>query len=290
MKRRGLTKQQKRQRALWLAVALIGGSFALVAALIGVRLSLPAPVLLDEATLCPVDGKPRGHTVVVIDKTDFYSAQHVAAIKDWIARKKTGIGEQELLSVRLLTDRPEDVGQSVFQRCNPGDGKDLKRWWANPRKAHARWQASFGDPLEEALGPILSNQETKTSPILEALDVLMWDTAFGPDMPSRTLAIVSDMVQNMPDHNHYRSIPDVDAFLKTPLGRRLKSRAWQGVKVEIVYLRNVAFNAKQGGAHVAFWEKLFRKLGVADVKIIPPFELERGIVAARPAKQGTPRP
>jgi hypothetical protein len=281
MRHRRLTRNTKRQRGLRLAVALIGGSVAIVTSLSVVRLMLPAPPELDATTLCPLDGKPRGHTAVLVDKTDFHTPQHVAAVKDWIGRKKAAVGDQEILSVRLITDRPEDAGRPLFSRCNPGDGTGMSRRWGNPRKAWERWRASFGAPLEQALGPILRAQETKVSPILEAIDVMLWDTSFGSDVQPRTLVIMSDMVQNMPGHSHYRAIPSVEAFLRTPLGRRLQTRAWRGVRVEIVYLRNVAFNSRQGTAHTAFWEALFKRLGVEEVQIIPPFELERASLAVR---------
>jgi hypothetical protein len=271
----------KRQRALRLALTLIGGSVLIVAALFVMRLVLPAPPELDETTLCPMDGKPLGHTLVLVDKTDFHTRQHVAAIKDWIGRKKAAVGDHEMLSLRLITDRPEDAGRPLFSRCNPGDGKGMSSRWSNPRRAWERWRASFGEPLEQALGGILRDQQAKVSPILESIDVALWDTSFSPDLPSRTLVIVSDMVQNMPGHSHYRAIPSVDAFLKTPLGRRLQTRAWRGVRVEIVYLRNVAFNSKQGNAHTAFWDLLLRRLGVEEVRIIPPFDLKRAPVAIR---------
>jgi hypothetical protein len=252
MKRRRLTMHSKRQRALRLALTLMGGSVLIVAALFVMRLVLPAPPELDETTLCPMDGKPLGHTLVLVDKTDFHTPQHVAAIKDWIGRKKAAVGDHEMLSLRLITDRPEDAGRPLFSRCNPGDGKGMSSRWSNPRRAWERWRPSFGEPLEQALGGILRHQQAKVSPILESIDVALWDTSFSPDLPSRTLVIVSDMVQNMPGHSHYRAIPSVDAFLKTPLGRRLQTRAWRGVRVEIVYLRNVAglgaLQSASGGA------------------------------------------
>lgn len=281
MKHRGLTKQEKRYRAARLAVWLTIGPIIVIMVLGIIRASLPAPPQLDEATLCPIDGKPRGHVAILVDKTDFYAAQHVTGITHWIGRKRTSVPEQAMLSVRLITDSPEDAGRPLFSRCNPGDGRHLNRWLGNPRKALDRWLASFGKPLDDALEPILRAQETKVSPILEAIDVMMWDTTFGPDVPDRTLVIASDLVQNMPDHNHYRSVPRVDAFLETPLGKRLKSRSWQGVRVELIYLRNVKFSVKQAGTHIAFWETLFRKLGAAEVYAIPPFELDRGSIAAR---------
>jgi hypothetical protein len=281
MTKRTLTRDEKRRRSKRLMWALLIVPALFVGALSAWRYSLPPPTKLDAVTLCPIGVKLRAHTVILIDKTDFHTAMHRAAIKEWIGHLKDEIGRHEMLSVRMITDRPEDAGRPVFSRCNPGDGRDLKRWRANPKKAKDLWEKSFEAPLEQALMSLLRDAEFKTSPILEALAVVAWNTTFGPDIGARRLVIASDLMQNQPDHNHYRVVPPVAAFLKTDLGRQLRSRVWTKVRIDLVYFRNATVHARQGGGHILFWQELFRKLGADDVRVIPPFAIGPKPVAAR---------
>jgi hypothetical protein len=266
-----LTRVERQRRERQRAIAAIAG-VAILAIGLGVVAWAARPEPLDPVTLC-VKGRPvSAHTTVLVDKTDFPSPAHVAALVRGISRLKSEIGRNELLSIRVVGAKGDTAAKPIFLRCNPGDGSDVSRWWGNPGQAQAQWEASFGMPLAKVLeDQLLADQQTKWSAIFEAIDTTLWDDSFGAQVLRRRIVIVSDLMQNMPGHRHYERVPRVDEFLASPIGKRLKTKVWAGLNVDLTYLPDVRAPHLQGDKHIKFWLEVFRRLGVGSVRVLPPF-------------------
>ena len=130
------------------------------------------------------------------------------------------------------------------------------------------------DPLEQVLDrELLAESETMTSAILDLIDLSLWDPRFGADIAHRRLVIVSDLMENMPSPgiNHYKKVPSLSTVLSMPIGKRLKSKNWSGMLIDLVYLPDARAPQCQGVAHLEFWKDLFAALG-ARIQVLPPFE------------------
>jgi hypothetical protein len=270
---RSRTRAEKRRLAMWRSVSiltviiLVIGGMALV-------ISTQTSARVDPLTLCPQGVPLRSHTLLAADITDLPTHQHRAAFARWVDHLKDGVARYEMLSIRAIADKGDVAATNVFSRCNPGDGRDTSFLWGDPDEIKAQWESSFKTPLLDALNKqLLGRPPTERSAILEALDLIMWDDSFGAQIPARRLIIISDLLQNMPGHNHYKHIPTADEFLATPLGQSLKAKVWTNLKVDIVYLPNAQIPLRQGTKHLKFWRDLFTKLGVAEVRVLPPFAL-----------------
>ena len=79
-------------------------------------------------------------------------------------------------------------------------------------------------------------------------------------------------MQHMPGHSHYERVPRVADFLASELGRRLKTKVWTGVKIDLVYLPDVRAPHLQGDKHIKFWVDVLNRLGAARLRVLPPFE------------------
>jgi hypothetical protein len=267
-----VTRAEKRRRERQRAVAVLVGVVLLVVGLsIVVAATRPEPV--DSTTLCPQNRSLVSHTTVLVDITDFPTPAHVAALVRGVARLKNEIGRNELLTIRLVGADGQVAAKPVFMRCRPDDGSTVSRWWGNPDQVQEQWQASFGTPLAQVLEQeLLAQRETRWSAIFESVDMAMWDASFGADLARRRMVIISDLMQNIPGHSHYKRIPRIEDFLASEVGKRLKSKVWSSLTVDLVYLPDVRAPHLQGDKHIKFWVGVFRRLGVGSVRVLPPFE------------------
>jgi hypothetical protein len=271
-----LTRSARERRERWLAIAKIAGVVVITIGL-GVVAAVTRPEPTDPVSLCAVNQRIRAHTTLLVDKTDFPTPAHIAGLVRGVARLKQEMRPNEMLSIRIVGASEQDAAKPVFQRCNPPDGRAVSRLWGNPDLLQEQWQASFGQPLKEVLERELMVQtETKSSAIFEAIDVTLWDSGFGADIPERRLILVSDLMQHMPGHSHYDKVPKVDEFLASPIGKRLKTKVWTGLKIDLVYLPDLRAPHLQGDRHIKFWSEVLRRLGTNDVRVLPPFDGTQG--------------
>ena len=224
----------------------------------------------DEITMCPLNGRPSGHTLVMVDWTDPFTEQQRNELRGIIYRLKNEIAVDEKLSVHIITANVEDSAIPVkykgvdgslqeFNKCKPLDPNKINPLVENERRQKEKWEASFGRPLEQLLAKLLEGSEAPQSPILEAIDVIMWGPDFQGNLPARRLVIVSDLLQNTNDQTHLKGpLPDVCSVMETPLGRSLKSKNWERVTVVLHYWRNPKWQlVQQRPEHFEFWARLF---------------------------------
>jgi hypothetical protein len=184
-------------------------------------------------------------------------------------------GDAELSAAPFpLTDQLQG-----FRLCKPSDPKLVNRHVENERLAQARYQRDFLDPLRAALSEIVNGGVADRSPILQAIEVMMWSPHFGADIPQRTLVLFSDMLNHTRDHSHLTGpLPHPCQVLASPIGKRLQGHNWSGVRVIIHYLRNPRDAHRQGPDHLRFWADLFYLFGAAEV-------LDGGVLMPRQSSQ-----
>jgi hypothetical protein len=262
--RRG--QQRERMAYVWAGLASVV-SVAVLGAFAYFFVQREKP--LDAKTLCPADG-PRGHYVLLVDKTDPLSFTQRQAftvmLKELVDRR---VPQGFLLSVFVLGEDFKATADPLVELCNPGSGADKSEWTANLKKAHAQYQSRFIDPVIAQADALTASKSANASPIFEMLQ-LVGINAFRKHAVDgdRKLVLVSDMLHNTPQFSMFKSTtnPEYEAFAATDYGRRMHCEL-DRVAVEIHYLMHTP--ALQTKRNLQFWMDYFNHSGARVVAVRP---------------------
>ena len=225
------------------------------------------PAEYDTETLCLADTVPP-HSVVIVDKTDLYSAVQAERIADLILAERDRLMVGERLSLFELNQNGDLADTNSFSLCNPGNGDQVNPLYRNPTRVQARYEAAFSEPLSDALADLMTPKDAPQSPILEALARLAGEEGFTPDVPGRRIVLISDMLQNSDVFTIYgrhlgtmeERLPpaqDVVATLEETFGDDLR-----GSEIEIHLVERDTWEDDQLGPLRDYWSDIFRDLGV----------------------------
>lgn len=226
------------------------------------------PAEYDADTLC-IAGVIPPHRVVIIDKTDRYSAQQAAAIERIILTERDNMAIGERLSLFELDASGRLADTNEFSLCNPGSGDQVNPLYRNPERIQARYESLFDAPLQRALADLVVPKDAPQSPILEALAALTQNETMGQTVPGRRIVLVSDMLQNSEIFTVYgRSrgalmdrLPPAEQTVQAI--RDQYGFALAGVTMEIHLIERPGWETEQNGPLRAYWTQVFNQLGVA---------------------------
>ncbi|MGD9161248.1 MAG: hypothetical protein PVG39_22735 [Desulfobacteraceae bacterium] len=219
----------------------------------------------DPETFCTENIE--AHTIVVLDKTDPFSANQQKFILNYINREKDQLRPFEKFSVFTLTENTYSSPEPLFSKCNPGTGEKANQLYQNPRKIQMRFDEFFLKPLEENMKNMLVNNTGSKSPILEMIKELSLRKDFGEEVKKRTLIIISDLMHHTAEYSHYKNRIDYECFSRKSYAYDVAA-VLDSVNVKIVYLLRNNLNRIQGERHMSFWENYFEEMGaeIVDVK------------------------
>ena len=225
------------------------------------------PAEYDTETLCLAGAVPP-HTVVIVDKTDLYSADQARQISELILAERDRLMVGERLSLFELNQNGDLADTNSFSLCNPGSGEQVNPLYRNPNRVQARYEAAFSGPLSDALADLMTPKDAPQSPILEALARLAGEDGFTPDVPGRRIVLISDMLQNSDVFTIYgrhlgeldERLPpteDVVTTLEETFGDDLR-----GSEIEIHLVERDTWEDDQNGPLRDYWSEVFRDLGI----------------------------
>lgn len=224
---------------------------------------------LNKVTLCPADG-PRGHIVLLVDKTDplnFTQKQAFSITLRDIIEKRTPQGY--LLSIFVLGEDFKANAEPLLELCNPGTGVDKSAMTANLKKLRQQYEHKFVEPMRKQSEALLSTAPAKTSPILEMVQLVGINAFRKHDIKGeRRLIMLSDMLHNTPQFSMFRSPADYDyaAFAATSYGKKTQVDLGS-TDVELLYLLHTP--QLQTRRNLLFWEEYFKKSGARVVAVQP---------------------
>lgn len=236
-----------------LGSTLICAALSIAAAFAYFYATVPRQPQLDQVTLCPTSGE-RGVTVVLVDTTDELPvpARHevLSVLDDLI----TTLPSYHLLDLRVM-DPAGSRSVSLFSKCNPGDGKGLSEWTANPELARIKWIESFQQPAKEVIERVLTPGAEKSSPIMGAIQNIAIDR-FSPARVERvpkSLIIISDMLEHTRDYSQYQNGRDLsfERYQRSPAYQKFQTDL-HGAHVTIDYVRRATVNINLK-RHLNFW-------------------------------------
>lgn len=213
-------------------------------------------------------GPSPAHVVALVDTTDPLTPDQLRVVRSEILRLGQSLKQDERLSIYRLEPQHEQVVQTLFSKCNPGDGTNADPSIENPGKMQRDYSKIFLKPLkEEAIEVIGEGGQADTSPILEAIHWITGDGAFIGDIRVRRLVIFSDMLEFSEHFNHYREPYSFAQFNERPPFSRLTGKL-QGVETRVFYIQRPHHHRLQDEAHERFWREFFADAGAQ-------YELER---------------
>lgn len=225
------------------------------------------PAEYDRETLCLV-GETPPHRVVIIDKTDIYSARQAGLIGDLIVAEGAALDVGERLSLFELNEQGRLQNTNRFSLCNPGSGEQVNPLYRNPDRVQARYDFLFDQPLQTALADLVRPKEAPNSPIIEALAMLAQEPGFDRATPRRRAVLVSDMLQNSQVFTVYGRGRGALAQ-RVPPARQVAQAivaahgdGLYGMELEIRLIPRPNWEVEQRGDLRRYWDAVFRELGV----------------------------
>jgi hypothetical protein len=220
----------------------------------------PEAPALDPHTGCRLDGL-KVHRIVLIDATDTIDATQKEAILNLV--RKLG---DETLPFEKLSLVVIDAGQPrepppLFSACAPQLKAD--RADENPLFLRAAWLRGFYGPLLTAARTALVRPKQDETPLIESIYGLSRRADFGSDVPTRSLYIVSDMLQHTASlYDQYHDGLKYEDFKRRPYAYQNLPNL-SGVEIVGFYIDRPERQCVQGEAQRRFWDDFFRETKTA---------------------------
>ncbi|MDX2202096.1 MAG: hypothetical protein NW223_05055 [Hyphomicrobiaceae bacterium] len=186
-----MPSSRKEERKVWAGIVMIAG--AVVAGLVFIALTIVLiPPALDEH-LC-LRGAPPRNIIILIDKTDRWSDDQAAKLKQHIER--IVLNELQTLDKLWLfsfTDIGRNTRAPLFVKCKP---QDRSRFYDNERYVQYRLEQLFLKPLGEIAAEVVKFEEHSCSPIVDAILDVVLQSDFSKSGSQNMLNLFSDMREN----------------------------------------------------------------------------------------------
>lgn len=214
---------------------------------------------VDRETLCLTKEKPRVIWAIFVDKTDPFTDRQSRYIKHELERIKNRVGENELLSIYMLTSEITRFTalEPIFSRCAPRTGEDANFLYEGEDYLKNNFNELFGKPLEDVAKKIETKEEHPFSPIIEGLAALGDIPEFSDGNILKRVLLISNGLQNVPEFSHYAKRPYSFAELKkTKYFQSINPKLGKNVEVEFIYLVAPNTEVIQNQEHQKFWRDL----------------------------------
>jgi hypothetical protein len=250
--------EENRRAAKFYLIAGLGAAALLALAV----LAQPKPV--DKVTGCDTDQLlPRGHTVLIIDQTDAFTATQITYAKKVLLYEYDHLRRHDLLTVRGVGN-DADTPLRDFKLCRVPKRAEVLGIAVNEEQVAQRFEAVAGKPMARYLDSLARVGEAETSPLVETISNISREDDFGPGVRDRRLVVISDMAQNSANFSQYNH-KGAQVALPTELG--VFRPDLKGATVRIHYLLRPSLRRIQGAEHEETWQAFFERAGAKDVKI-----------------------
>lgn len=212
-----------------------------------------SPPLADN--LCPIGAAPTAHVVVLVDKTDDYSADQQRALETSLREHLRDLRLNDRLSLYQVTPGGSAVVQLVYDRCRPKTKAEADRINENPEFVGRDYQEQFVQPFEEALMTLTEPKPSDYSPILEALYAIAHEAPLAEPAVRRVIEIWSDLLAKSELIDMYGPNYDFEQ-LRQADSLYLEVPGLRGSEIRIFELAT-RYPMLQNGRHQEFWERYF---------------------------------
>jgi hypothetical protein len=210
---------------------------------------------------CPLDDREiSGVDILLVDASDPLTLFQQQLLGKTIDRMQSSLQPEEQVIVYKLTEEGGELLAPVFEGCSLDNGKKANLLYENPELIQKNFEKNFSQPLKDRFSKIELNNQMKTSPIIEAIN-LAAQRMEGNEVKHKKLIVMSDMLQNSSMGSQYsqHSLDQKKAF-------SLIKGHLQGVEVQVVYLSNGKSRQLQTDSHQRFWKEFFKAGGAKSVR------------------------
>jgi len=218
-------------------------------------------VLLDEETLCPVEGGSPKYVALVFDKSDTYNKVQQHFLRRYFSQFKAELAAGTRISIYVIDNQQNKEIQPDFIVCAPRTGLDANAFYENPKRIQQRWQSQFEQPLDRAIDGFMQAGQSDFSPIMEVFQIISL-SAFpsGNNAAEKQIILISDMLQHTSEWSHYRAELDFKTLQKTNYYQRINTDL-QNAEVNILYVRRDGLEQLQNKRHAFFWADFIESIG-----------------------------
>jgi len=172
----------------------------------------PKSYEVDTVTKCLKNEPIPLQKIVLIDKSDKWSAANVEKIDNWLSKIDENIPMNSRLNILSLSGSKDKKTKlnTLFDQCSPGNEEDCNALYENCRDIRANFINAFQDPLFEMTTMLSKAGTAQTSPLFETL------TSIVDEIKSQRaeIHIISDFMENGHKFNFYKALPKVEELIK----------------------------------------------------------------------------
>jgi hypothetical protein len=213
------------------------------------------PSDIDKMTGCPRGARaPAAHTLILVDATDKLGGAQLSNARSVIQTEYMWLPMGGQLTVRSLTEDPEQGAEIVI--CRLDDGSHANSMTNNPKAVKRRFDQTVGIKLKALYAELENAPLQKASPILEATSAVFDRPDFAPNVRARRLVVISDFAQHSATASDYGRRHPLDAHARDYLARDMSD-----VEVRLHYVARSELRDLQTAAHRQFWKSYFEDMG-----------------------------
>ena len=225
---------------------------------------------------CPIgSGKIPELVAVVFDASEPYSPVQRRYIELTIRDLLLDAPIHTWFGLYVIDDNFTQPMPPKPQRCKPQLPANANEWTQNEKFLQADWEKFEGE-FDEAFSAALATKEGSRSPIMEILQSVVLTGFAELDRQTsvgarRRIIIISDLLQNTDDVNHYGTRPpNFELFKKTSFFKHV-SISLTNVEIEVFYANRRCCQIVQGKKHLEFWNAYFQAQGAVKLhfNVIP---------------------
>lgn len=261
--KRELEKLAKKRRQAFLILGLVAvglGAYAYAT----IWLAPPA----RDADLC-VKTQEIGQTIILVDKTDPWSADQGNRLENHIWNQITNVTQQdERISIFTFVDTFLPGFPHVFSRCKPeATGNDIT---VSKRIIEQSYRSEFSDPLQSVLLEIKKSDQRRCSPIAAVMLDILTRAEFRDRRGPNRLVVFSDMRENSDFFSFFSGTQSCDpsrskdnaALVRLFTQRRSEVKISSVTIYQIPAGDNPVTNPVKDNQIHKFWDELFAPLGL----------------------------
>lgn len=253
----------------FITLAALWGVIGIGVAGFGAAAYMAANRPVGAFALCESSGlKAAATTAIMVDATDAFTDDQRHRLKSTIEGERDRLPEGGRLIIVSLNPDAAWEPVELISVCNPGKGENANPLLVTRSKVEKRWQAVYGEPIDQAIQLSMDRGVSERSPIIITLSALLARADFDNRVAARRLVIISDLLEH--EKGVYSQLRGGDFWgayqaSSLPKSARLDLR---GVSVAVDYLQRGKFAGIQGPRHQAFWQRLFSEAGASEVNFL----------------------
>ena len=221
----------------------------------------------DSESLCRTDQPLQRAVLVLIDKTDEFSPEQQQSLRSVLLDVKKNLAQFERLAIHVIgNDNRDEQGRRrrIFSLCNPGQSKDVNKYYRNPVLAQQKYDNTFRIEFDRLLEDILKPGSAASSPIADSLFASVSEQEDIKRADVKRIYLFTDLLEFIPNHVSFYVGKATTRQAQQHLHSRTPAGAneWlHGASIEVFVLRRDSQIEHQNAVLIPTWRAFLLTLG-----------------------------